>query len=316
MKKLLSFIENLHQYNSRSFYLAFLRAALSVWLLKELFFNWTSLEILYGQNSFISFQAEGLLQVLHVNTEWLRGHYKLVIFFYAFFLTFNMLGIGRNATAFVVYLFVELLQRLNHLTLNGGDNLAKFMLLYLAFANTYEYFVLSESKAKSPSRQRISNLLSNLAAYSIMIHLCLAYFISGISKAHADVWYNGIATYYILSLDRFKGTPLNDLLVRNGWFVLISSYFTILFELYFPALIWVKKLRVPLMIMGVGLHLGIYAFMMIYGFQFIFLLTYGLFFTNEEMLKFRDSMISRFTKRRKGIAHPEQEKTLQEISNV
>jgi hypothetical protein len=294
MNKFSAYIENLHVNNSKSFYLAILRVVLSLWLLKELLFNWTSLEILYGKKSFIVFHTNALFELFNINTEFMHEHYKLLIALYAIVLSFNIVGIGRNFTALLVYLFVELFQRMNHLTLNGGDNLAKFILLYLVFANTYEHFVLNPNKTKNTFTQRSSNLLSNLAAYSIIIHLCLAYFIAGISKVHSDAWYNGIATYYILSLERFKGTTFNELLVRNGWFVLISSYFTIIFELYFPVLVWIKKFRVPLMVMGIALHMGIYIFMMIYGFQFIFLLTYGLFFSNKEILRFKENIIRRF----------------------
>ncbi|MCW3464592.1 hypothetical protein [Chitinophaga nivalis] len=275
---------HLTQTNTRSIYLSILRVALCLWLLKELTINWTSLELLYGTHSFLVAQNDILLTSIGVNIQYLREHYFVLIILYTTLVILYLLGIGRNLTAIFVFLLVELFQRMNNINLNGGDNLLKFMLLYLSFANTFQYLVLfnSHKVKKDPA---VCNMLTNLAAYSIMFHLCLAYFISGISKAHADVWYNGVATYYTFSLERFKGTSYNEAIVSNGWIVLITTYATLLFELYFPVLIWVRKLRIPLIIVGICLHMGIYIFMMIYGFQIIFILTYGLFFTNEEYSK-------------------------------
>ena len=45
---------------------------------------------------------------------------------------------------------------------------------------------------------------SNLAGFSICLHLCFIYFISAIHKIHADVWFNGVATYYTFNIERFK----------------------------------------------------------------------------------------------------------------
>ncbi|HVI46833.1 MAG TPA: hypothetical protein VM802_18280 [Chitinophaga sp.] len=274
-------LRHLTQTNSRSVYLSFLRVAICLWLLKELAINWTSLDLLYGTKSFLVAQNDVLMTSLGINIHYLHEHYFFLIIVYTTLIFLYLLGIGRNATAALVFLSVELFHRLNNVNLNGGDNLLKFILLYLSFADTFQYLVLFKNnrEKKDPA---ISNMLTNLAAYSIMFHLCLAYFISGISKAHADVWYNGVATYYTFSLDRFKGTSYNDAIVSNGWIVLVTTYVTILFELYFPVLIWIRKLRIPLIIVGTCLHMGIYIFMMIYGFQIIFILTYGLFFTNGE----------------------------------
>jgi hypothetical protein len=192
-------------------------------------------------------------------------------------------GIGRNITALLVYVLYEFNQGLSHFTQNGGDNLMKFTLLYMVFANSFQHFSVDSKKENGV----ISNTLSNLAGYSVQIHVCLAYFLSAIHKVHSDVWFNGVATYYTLSLERFRGTDYNLSLAKNGVFVTLSTYFTLLFELFFPIGIWKKSFRNILFVCGILVHSGIFIFMMIYDFQIIFLMTYGFFISELEWQKFR-----------------------------
>ena len=119
-----------------------------------------------------------------------------------------------------------------------------------------------------------------------MLQLCVAYFSSGIAKINDTFWWNGEATYYALSMERFVGTPLNKYIVQQKWIDYLTNYGTIIFELFFPILIWIKKIRKPLLITGVIFHMCIYIFMMIYGFEIIFILIYGLFLPNKMLVDF------------------------------
>lgn len=132
------------------------------------------------------------------------------------------------------------------------------------------------------NKSELSNLLSNLGGYSVCLHFCLIYFISAINKIHADVWFNGIATYYILASERFQGTPWNLSIVQNGFFVTITTYGTILIELLFPFLVWYKSIKYYMLFFAFSLHLGIAIFMMLYDFQILFILVLGFFISNDE----------------------------------
>jgi hypothetical protein len=191
-------------------------------------------------------------------------------------------GIGKYFTALVLIIYLRIFQSFAGMVLNGGDNLLMFIIIYTAFADSYQFFSIKKLEL-TKNGQKYVNLFSNLASYSIMIHLCLAYFVSAINKVHSDVWFSGIATYYTLGLERYK-SPINHLFINNGYFVTFTTYFTLFFELYFPVLIWVKKLRPLFIVSGILLHLGIYVFMMIYDFQTVFIAVYGFFITNSEWL--------------------------------
>ena len=273
----------LQQNNYKSFCLAALRVAIGMWLLKELIINWPYMDLLYGQSAFVELKANVLNRVPG-GISFVRQYYWWFIIPYIVVIVLNIAGIGRWGTAFLLFLFQYLLQQMNYTILNGGDIMVRLMLFYMIFANSYQYFVLFKEKNTASKERKLQNLISNLAAFSIMFQLCLTYFLSGMEKLLDPIWWNGAGTYYALSMERFIGTPYNQYLVQFKWFNLITNYFTIAFELSFPFLIWIKKFRNPLMITGIIFHLSIYVFMMIYGFQIVFILMYGLFLPNDRLL--------------------------------
>ena len=278
---------NLEASNKFEIYLSFFRVFICFHLLKKIILQWDYLEILYSNNSFISHGDTLDFFTFMLNSNWLRDNYLLFIGAYIFLIIIYGFGIGKNITALAVYIFYTLNTSLNGYTGNGGDNLLDFIMIYMIFANSYKYLSLNQNRIHNNKvLESIKNVISNLASYSIIIHLCLAYFISGVHKANADVWFNGVATYYTFSLESYQGTRFNRDLAMNGYFVNISTYMTILIELYFPVLVWFKKLRnIMLMLMG-SIHIGIYVFMGIYDFEILFLSTYGFFFTNDEWAVF------------------------------
>jgi hypothetical protein len=287
----------------RSFYLSFLRVTISFWLLKELFFNWSSVEFLYGSKAFVTLKDYGVNQLFYFDTNSLREHYLILLIVYLLLIFLNIFGIGKWITALLLFICYDILQRENLYFFSGGERMARLILFYLVFANSYDYFSLFKRRDVSIETRKLNNLLSNLAALAIMLQLCLAYFVSGFSKLDSELWRNGQATYYTLSAERYLGTSFNKQLVQQAWFVYASTYFTLAFELLFPFLIWFKKLRSPFLIMGILLHAGIYIFMMIYGFQIVFLLIYGLFFSNRQTLGLYHKARSLF--RRKNVAIPQ-----------
>jgi len=279
------FFAKLYEQPKRSLYLPVFRVYIAFHLLKKLLFQWTSLETLYGLDSFL---GKGGIYIFHIAVDWhwFLANYQLLTFLYMIVLVLFAFGIGKHFTALIVLIFVEIFQGMNSYVLNGGDNLLKFQMIYMTFCDSYQYLAFSKLKFKSAVTQKISNMLTNLAVCSIIIHLALVYFTTGLHKAHADAWFNGVATYYTLSLERFAGTRYNALIVKNGYFVTLTTYFTLLWELSFAFVVWYKKLRVYVLLCGVMLHLGIYIFMMIHDFQILYVMTYGLFFTDNEIKSF------------------------------
>ena len=280
------YVDRLQLKNYKSFYLAFLRVAIGIWLLKEVCINWSSMEILYG-NSALVVPAKNLISRLPGGGFLVvKSHYLWFILSYVVIIFMSILGIGKWFTAAVLFGMFAVLQKMNMTMLNGGDKMAMALFFYLIFADSYQYFTLFKQKPNKNDNYKLQNLFSNLAAFSIMLQLCLAYFQSGVLKAGNFFWLHGEATYYALSMERFVGTAFNKYIVQYKWIDYISNYATLSFELLFPLLIWIKKIRKPLLIIGLLFHLCIYIFLMIYGFQIVFILIYGLFLPNQQLLDF------------------------------
>lgn len=91
-----------------------------------------------------------------------------------------------------------------------------------------------------------------------------------------------------MRVDEFRATEWNIPLTENPYFVVLATYFTIFFELAFAFLVWFKRTKFFILLMGVLLDIGIWVFMRIDNFSWIMIGTYFLFITDTEYLKFQN----------------------------
>ena len=284
-------IEKLTSHNRFKFYSPYLRVFICLYLFKDIITMWDFNEIIYESNSFLIPEISPYLNFFNIDILFFREYFYLFYSIYFLLIVFFLFGIGKRVTPFLLFLALGVIQTLSWLTLNGGDNLLKFVVLYFVFIDSYQKLSLVKTKKNNISyRNELSNILSNLGGYSLCIHFCLVYFISAIHKIHADEWFNGVATYYILASERFQGTPWNTTLVQNGVFVTLTTYGTIFIELFFPFLVWNKRLKFYFLFLAMSLHIGIAVFMMLYDFQILFIMILGFFISNEEW----DKILIRF----------------------
>lgn len=258
-------------------YLAFFRVYLALHIIKKYLFYFPHIDLLYGESIFHGVYPDPILSFLNISQE----HSVLIMTLLLISALLMLFGVGKNTTIFFVFIFLETIHRLNGYLLNGGDNLLKFIMIYMMFANSFTRLTLFEASEISPKKSK-RRLLHDLSVLAIKIHVCLIYFISGITKANSKVWFNGVATYYTLSLERFSGSTLNKYIAQSGLFITVSTYTTLLWELFFPVLVWNKKLKYPMLVVGFMIHIGIYFLMMIHDFEILFIATYGLFIPDKD----------------------------------
>jgi len=206
---MLSFKNNKFEYTIA---VSILRLYISFHIFKKYFLYFLNKDTIYGNDSFISHTEDSLLLYLNIDIPFLRDHIGLLLSVIIALSFLFALGIGKNIICIILFVSVDLIQRLNGYILNGGDNFLKFMLLYLCFVNCYHFFTLSKNKGIT---SLWSNYFSNIGILCIKIHLCFIYFISAIFKINSNVWFNGVANYYILNLNRFKGTGINEYISKN-----------------------------------------------------------------------------------------------------
>lgn len=303
MKKLDTFVTSLTLENNYSFYLSFFRVFSCLLLLKQVVFSWGFLPLLYTDAGYLTPMHRSISEFfISFDSYLVREHIYIFFGVYIMFLILMLFGVGKNVTAIIVFLLYDIVQKLCPQILNGGDNFLRFILLYLAFADSFKYFSISGYEGARFYKLRC--LASNLAGISICMHLCLIYFISAIHKIHADVWFNGVATYYTFNIERFNGTAFNTSLANSAIFVVLTTYGTWLLELLYPILIWNKMLKKYLVPSAILLHLGIGIFMMLYDFQLIFIFVQGFFFTNQQWLKKYQGLLSAVRKLKRPSLYP------------
>lgn len=291
IKKYDIFILKIGSINNYSFYLSLARVFFSLLILKQIFEIWNFIPLLYENKSFLVSSSDYIVEFIPIKTLLLKENIYLFFGIYIFVVIINIFGIGKYVTAFFLFVMFDITQKLCFQILNGGDNILRFVLMYMIFADSYNYFVLNKLQKNSTDQIFYRNVLSNLIGFIICIHLCLVYFITGLHKIHSDVWFHGVATYYTLQMERFRGTTINSLLANNIYFVTFSTYFTVFVEMFYPSLVWFKQTKKLIVICMIMLHLGIYIFMMIHDFQIIFIFLQGFFFSNRQWITLFNKLI-------------------------
>ncbi len=273
------------QINEKAFYLSLLRVLVSLWFIKEMIFRWPAFEVLYSNKSFLKLDSTISLQIFGLNAVWLKEHYMALVIVCMLLLVLNLFGIGRNIVSLLLFLSFTVLYHLDNKFANSGDEMSMLLLMYLSFANTFSHFVLFKRKPFDEKKEKVYNLISNIAAYSIMINLCMSYFMAGFFKALDFHWQAGTGIYYFINDDRYSVFAAGGKHVALPLAIsYVFNYGTLLLEFVFPVLVWYKKPRNIVFAFCLLMHLGIYSFLMVYGMTIVFVIQYGLFYTNDETL--------------------------------
>jgi Vitamin K-dependent gamma-carboxylase len=112
---------------------------------------------------------------------------------------------------------------------------------------------------------------ANLALRLMQVHVCIIYFVSGLSKLQGDMWWSGTAVWATMANYEFSpiryGLYVDFLKVlvksRLVWETVITGLTlgTLAFEISFPFLVWSRSLRWTMVLAAVALHTGIAFFM-------------------------------------------------------
>ena len=194
--------------------------------------------------------------------------------------------IGQYLTWGLLILHLAFLQR-NPTVVYGADLMNSFWLFYLGFISHNKYFSLkSWLKNKSfriPSNQSIrSDLLGSMGIRLIQIQLCVTYGITGWEKLKGSQWWEGSAIWYVLSNDQLVFFDFS-FLYYVPWLVGLITYATLIFEIYFPVMIWVKPVRNYWLWIGFFFHLGIGISMGLYFFSAVMTLSYLVFISADQL---------------------------------
>jgi hypothetical protein len=196
------------------------------------------------------------------STLWFEIAYHAVIVVALAFMIFG----GRVLTLAQAVMMWSLHNR-NQDILEGGDNLAQILILFLVFTVSNAYFAPGAKQRRARMREReqptISTVLHNLGAFLIVFQTAVLYFAAGYWKITGKMWQDGVAMYYISRITGFEMSAKYAHLMGNAIVGTAVCYFTIFIELALPFAIlsarpWVRKANTVAL---EGMHVGIMAFM-------------------------------------------------------
>jgi len=194
-------------------------------------------------------------------------------------LFFLVLGFFRIkpilSSVFIWFLTVNLFLK-GGLFFTGGEVLVNFMLFYLMFIQKTD---------KSAKNYDIQNILNNTFYVILLLQICVLYFFSTFWKLYNPdpLWRNGMAMFYISQIDTFSSGWLKALFENNLWLAKGVTYLVLIYQGSFSLIVWIKKLKIPFLIMGLIFHLTISIGMGIFTFGIVMSLSYVLFLDQKHI---------------------------------
>ena len=126
-------INKLIKENRFSFYAPFFRLFICFYLLKDVIIMWDFNKLIYKGESFLMLEATPFIEFFGIHTAFVRDNFEIFYFVYIVLILLFLFGIGKRFTVLLLFICVEVVQNLAWLTLNGGDNILKFAVLYFIF---------------------------------------------------------------------------------------------------------------------------------------------------------------------------------------
>jgi hypothetical protein len=203
------------------------------------------------------------------------------------------LGVGGRLWTLATWLLsLGFLQR-NYFVAYGADLIGTMWLFYLSWTRHNAYFSILNYFKKDRLASITCDLFSSAGARMIQLHLCIIYGYTGLQKLKGSSWWDGTSLWTVWGNQQFT---VVDMAWTSHWPLLIAGgvFSTLLFEVYFPVLVWRRNLRPWVLFFGGCFHLGIALTMGIWSFAAIMVSSYVLFFDESFRL---NSWFKQWTKR-------------------
>ncbi len=112
--------------------------------------------------------------------------------------------------------------------------LIHIFLFYLMFIN------------ENGKKTGVNAVLSNLFFWACRIQLIFVYFFAAIYKLTGDTWITGQALHYLMNMQEFSLPWVVGSLEGATWVLTIGTYLSLVYQLLFPILVWIKRIKIPL----------------------------------------------------------------------
>lgn len=205
-------------------------------------------------------------------------------FLYGLFLLLILcaiLGYGRRWLLIGIWILHIIFIRRFPIAIYGADMVVSCWLLYFILAPGNHYFTLF----KKYDKQDRYPILTSVGCRLFQIQLCVIYAFSGLEKAKGLTWWQGDAVWYVMGNSQIVSMDFG-FLAHFPSLVVLLSFSTILWEVYFPFAVWIPKLQKYVLFFGFSMHLFIGVLMNLGFFAWFMLSVYLLFIKSESLQKY------------------------------
>lgn len=241
----------------------------------DAFFGIHSLQSL---QTILEFQANAPVYSFwyYVPEAWLHTvHWTCVGVSFLFFV-----GAGTRITSVAAYaITISYSQRV--LVANFGlDQILGLLCLYLAVGPSGACLSVDalirrwRSRRRNEKYQLRRSSTARIALRLIQIHVCVIYFWAGFAKLKGESWWTGEAFWQVLANMEYQTWDMTWM-AWFPWLPYLLAHVTVAWEVSFCVLIWNRRVRPLLLLIGAGMHFGIGAFLGMWTFGLI--MTYAYF---------------------------------------
>lgn len=158
-------------------------------------------------------------------------------------------------------------------TLFGFDQVTTMLAMYLMLAPCGAVFSVDKFlRRKFASKIEKSNRLrwlfpddqpsvsANIATRLIQLHLCIVYLFGGLWKARGTAWWDGTAIWFAVSNAQYQSIEMTWI-GRYPRLFSVLAHITVLWEVFYCALVWPKLTRPIMLAIAFAVHGGIALFL-------------------------------------------------------
>jgi uncharacterized membrane protein YphA (DoxX/SURF4 family) len=197
-----------------------------------------------------------------------------------------MVGFKTRISTVVCFILMVSLQNRNYSILNSGDTLMRCMLFLMMFAPIHVKYSVDAWMRKNDGEPYGSDI-SILTLRLMQLQFSLVYLATTLFKLKGYDWVDGTAVYYTSRLVNFQRIVL-PIVFDFPSLVKFATWSALFIEFAMGTLVWVKELRVWVLLAGVILHLFIEVSMSIGFFEWVMIAGYLLFLEPKDVFWFKD----------------------------
>jgi len=178
-------------------------------------------------------------------------------------LVFALLTLGLFTRLMSILAFVATLSYIGRVpgALFGLDQMNGMLAMYLMIGPAGARYSLDRLLAQRQgkvARPVEPSVAANVAVRLIQLHMCVIYLFAGASKLTGQSWWDGNAMWLAFGNLEYQSLDMTWL---ADWprLVNVMTHLTIVWEVYYCALIWPRQLRPIMLVLAVPVHIGIAA---------------------------------------------------------